>query len=61
MDYTLGDKIAEVVFDKPYQYSEAQELAYKFDEFMNEVLASKETTLEFLEKIGIYKDGKLNG
>lgn len=60
MEYTLGDKIAEVVFDKIEQYSEAQELAFKFDEFTKEVLKSKESTIAFLEKVGIYENGELS-
>ncbi len=57
MEQTLGDKIADVIFEEVYQYSEAQELAYKFDEFIKNVLSSKESTIKFIEDIGFkYKE-----
>ena len=51
MKYTIGDKIAEVVFDKPHQYSEAQELAYKFDKWLEN--KTKEDVIKLLKLIGI--------
>jgi len=60
MQQTLGDKIAEVIFTESYQYSEAQILAYKFDKFVKKVLSNKETTIKFLEDVGIYKNGELS-
>jgi len=50
---TVGDEIAEKVFDKVYQYAEAQELAYQFDEWLKENTSTKEKCIKLFDKIGL--------
>ena len=57
---TVGDEIAEKVFDKVYQYAEAQELAYQFDEWLKDNTATKEKAIALLHRIGIYENGELS-
>ena len=57
---TLGDTLAEKVFSEVYQYSEAQELAYKFDQWLKDNTATKEKAIALLHRIGIYENGELS-